>query len=171
MEWARTEREDDNDRNSRAFVLRRIQTWVMRREENKWTVLLGEQSREWNGEREGERGMRKELAPFLFFFLAWQSAFWQNVWYPLHMGNPAEKERHTRTHTQIQGAKSKHHRKLWGDFRGRVLSPPHSLTLRLTEKPRLALIRQNNFHSCFRSVCASRGLGTWGGERNGKARK
>lgn len=110
--------------------------------------------------REGDE--KEELAPFLFFFLAWQSAFWQNVWYPLHMGNPAEKERHTRTHTHKYREQSQ---SITANFEGIFEAgcfppPPHSLTLRLTEKPRLALIRQNNFHSCFRSVCASRGLGT-----------
>lgn len=88
MEGIHTEREEGNDWKSCAFVLSRINTWVMRREENKWTVLVGER-------REGDE--KEELAPFLLFFLAWHSDFWQNVSYPLHMGNPAEKHTHTRS--------------------------------------------------------------------------
>ena len=103
-----------------------------------------------------QRGTRRRSQhPFFSFSLVWQLAFWQNDWYPLHMGYPVERETHTRT--QIQGAKLSSIANFEGIFKAGCFFFFFK-SLRLTEKPSLALIRQNNSHSCFRSVCASRGL-------------
>lgn len=44
-------------------------------------------------ETEIERDEKREFAPVLLFSLAWQSAFWQNLQYPLHVGNPAHTQK------------------------------------------------------------------------------
>lgn len=39
-----------------------------------------------------ERDEKREFAPVLLLSLAWQSASWQGLRYPLQMGNPADAE-------------------------------------------------------------------------------
>lgn len=81
---------------------------LKRQEESKWIVVAREVKR------------RRSQHPFFSVSLAWRSAFWQNVRYPLHTGNPADT--HKKTHTQTSGQVKAERQTLRGFSRQRAFS-------------------------------------------------
>lgn len=108
-----------------------------------------------------QRDERKE-----FFSSLWPgSQPGGSAWGILHMGYSA--------HTHNKQTTTKATRQTLNFEVGRFCSQKINkgwISVQLTKRPRLELIRQNHLHSCFRSDCASRGL-SGGEERNGNVRK